>query len=315
MQLEAPRPLLAPKQLDAVVIGGSYAGLSAAMQIARGRRAVAVIDAGRPRNRFAAASHGFFGQDGVAPAAMIAAAREKLAAYPNVRLVADETVDASGQDGAFTVELASGSTLKASKLVLATGVADTLPDMPGLAERWGVSGLHCPYCHGYEFGGAPLGVLATSPHCVEKALMISEWGPTTLLLNGQPMPHEGMLAKLAWRGVTVEQAPVQALEGEGQALDAVMLADGRRLALTALYLTPRMAMASPLAERLGCAFEDGPFGRIIATNAMKATSIAGVFAAGDAARTTHNATWASADGVTAGAALHRSLIFEGLDAA
>lgn len=213
------------------------------------------------------------------------------------------------------MELASGSTLKASKLVLATGVADTLPDMPGLAERWGVSVLHCPYCHGYEFGGAPLGVLATSPHCVEKALMISEWGPTTLLLNGQPMPHEGMLAKLAWRGVTVEQAPVQALEGEGQALDAVMLADGRRLALTALYLTPRMAMASPLAERLGCAFEDGPFGRIIATNAMKATSIAGVFAAGDAARTTHNATWASADGVTAGAALHRSLIFEGLDAA
>lgn len=300
---------------DAVVIGGSYAGLSAAMQIARGRRNVAVIDAGKPRNRFATASHGFFGQDGAEPARMIESAREKLTAYPNVYFIADEAVGASGQEGAFVVTLASGPMLEASRLVLATGIADILPDMPGLAERWGVSVLHCPYCHGYEFGGAPLGVLATTPHCAEKAMMITEWGPTTLFLNGQPMPDGDILAKLAKRGVTVEPVAVDTLEGEAQTLRTVVLADGRRIAMTALYLTPRTVMASPLAESLGCAFEDGFFGPVIVTDGKKATSIPGVFAAGDAARGMHNATWASADGVTAGAAVHHSLIFEGLDAA
>ncbi|MCG7507298.1 NAD(P)/FAD-dependent oxidoreductase [Mesorhizobium retamae] len=300
---------------DAVVIGGSYAGLSAAMQIARGRRNVAVIDAGKPRNRFATASHGFFGQDGAEPARMIESAREKLTAYPNVYFIADEAVGASGQEGAFVVTLASGPMLEASRLVLATGIADILPDMPGLAERWGVSVLHCPYCHGYEFGGAPLGVLATTPHCAEKAMIITEWGPTTLFLNGQPMPDGDILAKLAKRGVTVEPVAVDTLEGEAQTLRTVVLADGRRIAMTALYLTPRTVMASPLAESLGCAFEDGFFGPVIVTDGKKATSIPGVFAAGDAARGMHNATWASADGVTAGAAVHHSLIFEGLDAA
>ena len=300
---------------DAVVIGGSYAGLSAAMQIARGRRNVAVIDAGKPRNRFATASHGFFGQDGAEPARMIESAREKLTAYPNVYFIADEAVGASGQEGAFVVTLASGPMLEASRLVLATGIADILPDMPGLAERWGVSVLHCPYCHGYEFGGAPLGVLATTPHCAEKAMMITEWGPTTLFLNGQPMPDGDILAKLAKRGVTVEPVAVDTLEGEAQTLRTVVLADGRRIAMTALYLTPRTVMASPLAESLGCAFEDGFFGPVIVTDGKKATSIPGVFAAGDAARGMHNATRASADGVTAGAAVHHSLIFEGLDAA
>ena len=303
------------KPFDAVVVGGSYAGLSAAMQIARGRRNVAVIDAGKPRNRFATASHGFFGQDGAEPARMIESAREKLTAYPNVYFIADEAVSASGQEGAFVVTLASGPMLEASRLVLATGITDILPDMPGLAERWGVSVLHCPYCHGYEFGGAPLGVLATKPHCAEKAMMITEWGPTTLFLNGQPMPDGDVLAKLAKRGVTVERAAVATLEGEARTLQTVVLADGRRIAMTALYLTPRTVMTSPLAESLGCAFEDGFFGPIIVTDGKKATSVPGVFAAGDAARGMHNATWASADGVTAGAAVHHSLIFEGLDAA
>lgn len=312
MQPEMP---MFAKPFDAVVIGGSYAGLSAAMQIARGRRNVAVIDTGKPRNRFAAASHGFFGQDGAEPARMIAAAREKLAAYPNVYFVADEAVDATGQEGAFTVALASGPVLEAARLVLATGIADILPDMPGLTERWGVSVLHCPYCHGYEFGGAPLGVLATTPHCAERAFMITEWGPTTLFLNGQPMPDAIVLAKLARRGVTIEPAPIEALEGEGRTLRSVALADGRRIAMAALYLMPRTVMASPLAEQLGCAFEDGFFGPVIVTDGKKATSVPGVFAAGDAARGMHNATWASADGVTAGAAVHHSLIFEGLDAA
>lgn len=303
------------KPFDAVVIGGSYAGLSAAMQLARGRRNVAVIDAGKPRNRFATASHGFFGQDGAEPARMIATARDKLTAYPNVYFIADEAVGAAGREGAFTVTLASGSRLESARLILATGVTDILPELPGLVERWGVSVLHCPYCHGYEFGGAPLGVLATTPHCSEKALMIPEWGPTTLFLNGQPMPDAPVLAKLARRGVTVEQTAVEALEGEGQTLQAVLLIDGRRIAMTALYVTPRTVMASPLAESLGCAFESGFFGPIIATDGKKATSVPGVFAAGDAARGMHNATWASADGVTAGAAVHHSLIFEGLDAA
>ncbi len=298
---------------DVIVVGGSFAGLAAATYIARGRRSVCVVDAGSPRKRFAPAAHGVLGQDGSDPRAMLAQARAQLAAYRQATFVEGEAVDVRAGRG-FTVTLASGATLDAARLVLAHGITDVLPEIPGLAERWGRSVLHCPYCHGYEFADRKLGVLAVSPLSAHQAMLIAEWGPTTLYLNGGDMPDEETCARLASRGVGIEPAAVAAFVGEGGTLSGLMLGDGRTAAVEALYLAPRSRMNSPLAERLGCALDEGPFGPVIRTDASKLTTVVGVYAAGDIARAPHSVSWAVADGVTAGVSAHQSLVFASLAA-
>ncbi len=300
-------------QHDAIVIGGSFAGLSAAIQIARARRRVCVIDAGQPRNRFAATSHGFFGQDGSAPRAMIAQARAQVEAYPTVEILTGTAHAARAVPGGFEVEV-DGARLTAARLVLAFGVSDVLPDLPGLAERWGRSVLHCPYCHGFERAGGRLGVLSASPMSAHQAMLISEWGPTTLYLDGGPAPEAEVLEKLAQHGVAIDPAGVTALVGADGDLSHLRLADGREATIDALYVAPRCRLNSPMAAQLGCALDDGPFGPLIRTDERKQTSVAGVYAAGDIARAPHNASWAAADGVTAGVFLHQSLVFAPLAA-
>ena len=293
---------------DALIVGGSFAGLSAAMQLARARRRVLVVDSGLPRNRFAHASQGFLGQDGRAPAAILETARGQLLAYPAAELREDEATRASARDGAFEVALASGATVRARRLVLATGVVDELPGIPGLRERWGKSVLHCPYCHGYEVADGRLGVLAAGEHSLHQALLLPDWsGDVTLFTNGSFEATAEHRAKLAARGVRVEPRPVAELVGDGTALAGVRLRDGDVVALDALFTASRTRMASPLAEQLGCAFDQGVFGPVIRTDAKKATTVPGVYAAGDAAREPHNATFASADGVAAGIAAQQSL--------
>jgi thioredoxin reductase len=294
---------------DAIIIGGSFAGLSAAMYIARARRSVCVVDTGAPRNRFATHSHGFLTQDGSEPGAMLATARSQVAAYPTARFIEGEALSAAKTPEGFAVSLATGDALESTRLVLAFGISDELPTIPGLAERWGRSVLHCPYCHGYEFSGQRLGVLYVSPLSVQQAMLIAEWGPTTLYLNGASQPDAESLAHLRARGVAVDPAPVIALHGDGAQLAAIELSDGRTSDVDALYLGPRTRLNSGIAQQLGCVLDEGRFGPVIRTDEAKMTTVSGVFAAGDITREAHNATWASADGVTAGTAVHRSLIF------
>ncbi|MBN3783438.1 NAD(P)/FAD-dependent oxidoreductase [Burkholderia sp. Ac-20345] len=298
---------------EVIVIGGSFAGLSAAMQLARARRRVLVIDAGRPRNRFAEHAHGFFGQDGKPPAQIVDEAAAQLAAYPTVqRLAGDVRTAERDADGRFHVTLADGGRASADRLILATGIRDELPALPGLAERWGVSVLHCPYCHGYEVSGQRLGVLATHPLSVHQAILIPDWGPTTWFTQGVVEANEEEAALLDARGVRIEQSPVVEILGDAPRIDALRLADGQVVPVDALFVGARTAMASDLAQQLGCAFDDGPLGPVVRVDALKQTSVAGVFAAGDASTPMSNATFASASGVMAGVAAHRSLIF-GLD--
>ena len=315
-------------QFDALVIGGSFAGLSGATQIARARRSVCVVDGGAPRNRFAAASHGFFGQDGARPQDMIALARRQLMAYPSVTFKAAQATQAralgkaelsapgngasamsAGTEGGFAVVLDSGETLFARKLLLATGLRDELPAIDGLPERWGATVLHCPYCHGYEVGGAPMGTLYAAPTSVHHASLVSDWGPMTLFLNGHDAPEPEALAQLAARGIAIEPARVLALEGDAPALSGVRLEGGRTVHIEALFVPPRTHMASPLAEQLGCAFDEGMSGPMIRVDATQQTTVPGVFAAGDAAMPGHNATLAAANGVMAGVCLHKALVF------
>jgi thioredoxin reductase len=297
-------------RFDALIVGGSFAGLSAAMYIARARRTVCVIDVGLPRNRFAGRSHGFFSRDGSEPGALLATARAQVAAYPTVTMIYGRATQAAGAAGEFGLTLATGEALQGARLVLAFGVSDELPSIPGLAERWGHSVLHCPYCHGFEFSERRLGVLSVAPSSVHQAMLVSEWGPTTLYLNGTPEPEPAALAELRRRGVAIEPAAVLALRGAEPEVSAIELADGRLSAVDALYVGPRTRLNSDLPEQLGCALQDGRFGSVfVQTTDERLTSVPGVYAAGDIARDAHNATWASADGVTAGTALHRSLVF------
>ena len=295
---------------DAIIVGGSFAGLSAALYLGRARRSVLVLDTGAPRNRFAATSHGFFAQDGSDPRIMLETMRGQVAAYPSVHFRDQKALDAVQEDGAFRVTLDNGEAVVGAKLLLAFGVSDILPELPGLAERWGQTVIHCPYCHGYEFSGMRLGVLNLTPMSVHQASLIPEWGPTTFFLDGSTIEPDAAAA-LERRGVVIEPEPVKSLVGEGTALSAIRLGNGTERALDALFIGPPNRLNSDIAGRLGCALEQGPLGSVITVDGMKATSVPGVFAAGDITRMGHTVTFACADGVMAALAIHRSLVFGG----
>jgi len=289
---------------DVIIVGGSYAGLSAGLQLARARRKVLVIDAGLRRNRFAATSHGFLGQDGQAPGIIAAEGRSQLMEYPTVTWVQDSVIQAEAEQGGFSVRTQCNGRFQAKRLILATGVVDELPGIDGLQERWGKRVFHCPYCHGYELGQGRIGVLATSPLAMHHALMLPDWGSTTLFTNGVFTPNAEQQAQLDRRGVSVESAAVTRISGERADLE---LADGRIVQLDGVFTMSRTRL-SPLAEQLGCGRVDGPTGPYLHTDETRQTSVAGVFACGDASLAAGSVALAVAEGVRAGVGAHFSLI-------
>ncbi|MFJ7311617.1 NAD(P)/FAD-dependent oxidoreductase [Pseudomonas sp. NPDC098747] len=290
---------------DVIVVGGSYAGLSASLQLGRARRKVLVIDAGQRRNRFAESSHGFLGQDGRAPSDIANDAREQLLAYPTVQWLADTALEVVQAADGFQLSTVNGRQVSTRRLIIATGVIDELPAIDGLQARWGKSVFHCPYCHGYELNQGAIGVLATSPMSMHHALLLPDWGPTTFFTNGVFEPDAEQLAELHRRGVTLETRTVSHIGGERA---DVVLSDGEVISVAGLFAMPRTRMASPLAEQLGCLFEEGPMGAFIQTDAMQQTNVPGVFACGDAALAAGSVAIAVGDGARAGAGTHRSLI-------
>lgn len=288
------------------VIGGSYAGLSAALQLARARRDVTVVDSGLRRNRFVdeagGRSHGFLSRDGVAPGEIAAEARRQLLRYPTVRWLDGMAEGARPcDDGRFALRV-GGIAVQAARLVLATGVRDELPTVIGLAERWGRSVFHCPYCHGYEMEAGPIGIIANSDTAYHHATMLPDWGTTTLFLNEAYRPSDDDLAVFARRGTQVESTRISHIEG----IADVVLADGRTVSMNGLFTQPRTHMASPVAAQLGCSLVEGPTGAFIQVDAMQQTSVANVYACGDSARAAGNVALAVADGALAGIAAHRS---------
>ncbi|MGR3890066.1 NAD(P)/FAD-dependent oxidoreductase [Pseudomonas sp. 1152_12] len=289
---------------DVIIVGGSYAGLSAGLQLARARRKVLMIDAGQRRNRFAATSHGFLSQDGQAPGIIAAEGRSQLMEYPTVTWVQDSVVEAVAEQGGFRVRTQCNGEFKAKRLVLATGVVDELPAIEGLQERWGTRVFHCPYCHGYELDQGRIGVLATSPLAMHHALMLPDWGTTTLFTNGVFTPDAEQQAQLDRRGVAVQSTQVTRISGERADLE---LADGRVIALDGVFTMSRTRI-SPLAAQLGCELADGPTGAYLHTNDMRQTSVAGVFACGDTSLAAGSVALAVGEGVRAGVGAHFSLI-------
>lgn len=292
-------------KFDVIIIGGSYAGLSAALQLGRARKNILVVDAGERRNRFASHSHGFLGQDGKAPGEIIAEARRQIERYPTIDWAEGRVTDADGSFGDFVVEIDGKRRETADRLILAMGVTDELPAIAGLKERWGSSVFHCPYCHGYELNQETIGVIAASPLAIHHALMLPDWGETTFFTNGVFEPDGDQYSMLAARGVQVETTHIREIAGHAD----VLLSDGRSIALAGVFTQPILRITAEWIEKLGCAVEEGPMGSTIVTDPMKQTTARGIFACGDVARPAGSVALSVGDGAMAGAAAHRSILF------
>lgn len=290
---------------DVIVIGGSYAGMAAALQLARARRKVLVIDSGQRRNRFASHSHGFLGQDGADPARIWAEARSQLELYPTVDWVDGAARGISGRPDDFRVTLDGDAVYSGRRILLATGVVDQLPNIPGVEERWGRTVFHCPYCHGYELDQGRIGVIATGPMSIHQAQLLPEWGEVTLFASDAVALDTDQRDDLRARGVTIEEAIVARITGAAD----VELRDGRVLSFAGLFTASRTSPASSLAEAAGCALVETPMGSQIMTHETKETSVPGIFACGDVARAPHSVSLAVGDGAWAGAQVHRSLVW------
>lgn len=297
-----------PQNFDVAIIGGSYAGLSAAMTLGRARRHVLIIDSGKPCNRQTPHSHNLITHDGKTPAEISALAREQVLAYPTVRMRAGLVTRVSGADGTFTVATDDGQVLGAKKLIFTTGIRDIMPEIPGFAESWGISAIHCPYCHGYEYSDARTGVLMNGDMALEYLKMIRNWtADLTLYTNGPAAFDETARARMHAFGAEIIEQPIAALEHENGYLKTLRLTDGTTRDITALYHRPAFVQHTPLPEQLGCELNAQGF---IKVDEAQKTTIAGIYAAGDNSGAFRGLTGAMAAGTTAGARLNHELINE-----
>ncbi|WP_406728729.1 NAD(P)/FAD-dependent oxidoreductase [Streptomyces sp. GD-15H] len=303
---------------DVVVVGGGAAGLSAALVLGRSRLRTLVVDAGEPRNAPSTHMQGYLSRDGMSPAAFLAAGREEVAGY-GVELVRGRVTDATRDDDAdFTVLLDGGRTTRARRLIVATGLKDELPDVPGVAERFGRDVLHCPFCHGWEVRDEPFGVLAAGAVSVHQALMVSRWSKDVALFLHTVAEDELSdqdLRRLAAAGVDVVPGEVAELVVEDDRLRGIRLADGSVHARSVLYVGPRPVPRTGLLERLGAELAETPFGAYPVVDRTGLTSVPGVWAAGNAIGFAEQVVHAASGGYRAAAAIVGDLLMTDLDAA
>jgi thioredoxin reductase len=269
---------------DCIVVGGGAAGLSAALVLGRARRRTLVVDAGRQSNLAAAGIGGLLGHDGRPPAELYAAGRDELAAYPTVELRAGEVVDGGPGAEGFELTLADGSRETARRVLLTTGMRYDFPELPGIAERWGGSVFHCPFCHGWEVRDRPLAVFDRAASGIDRSLLLRAWSDDVTLLTDGPAEIEAAdRERLDAAGVRVDERRVTGLRGPGTTLTAVVFADGGERPCGGLLVPPTLHQRSPLAERLGA--ELGPVGPLVAgavaVDSMFAAGVPGLAAAGD----------------------------------
>nr|WSX53572.1 NAD(P)/FAD-dependent oxidoreductase [Streptomyces sp. NBC_00974] len=305
------------EELDVLVVGGGVAGLSGAVTLARARRSVLVIDSGRPRNAPAEAAHGLLSRDGIAPLELLRLGREEVLAYGG-RIVPGRAVSGRRTEGGFVVRTESGRRFRARRLLVTTGLADELPPVPGLRERWGRDVLHCPYCHGWEVRDAPLGVLGGSPVSVHQALLFRQWSPRVTFF-----PHTGddvteeQRERLAARGIVVAVGEVTGLVVAEDRLAGVRLASGHQVPVEALAVAPRFVARGELLAGLGLGTVEHPMGvgEYVASDGNGLTEAAGVWVAGNVTDLTAGLAAAQAAGVRAAAAINADLVDADADAA
>lgn len=297
---------------DVVVAGGGAAGLNGALMLARSRRSVAVIDAGSPRNAPAAGVHGFLSRDGIPPAELLELGRDEVRGYGG-HVVPGEVRTVTREDDGFVVTLTDGRTVHARRLLVATGLTDGLPDIPGLRSRWGRDVVHCPYCHGWEVRDRAIGVLATGPMSVHQALLFRQLSRDVILFPHTMAPPAGEEAQqLAARGIRVVEGKVTSLEIAGDGLAGVRLSDGTAISRQVLAVAPRMSARAGFLGELGLRPAEHPSGagEHIPADPGGRTEVPGVWAAGNVTDLLAHVVAAAAEGAAAGAQINLDLVAE-----
>ncbi|HMQ76213.1 MAG TPA: NAD(P)/FAD-dependent oxidoreductase [Flavobacteriales bacterium] len=296
------------QHFDVIIVGGSYAGLAAGMALGRALRRVLIVDSGLPANRQTPFSHNFITQDGVPPQLIASKARAQVERYASVEFKHGLVTEVSVTDDGFDVRVEDTPILTAKKLVFATGIRDLLPATPGFAECWGISVLHCPYCHGYEVRDEVTGVLGNGEKAFELVRLISNWTKElTLFTDGPSALTETQAQALGRHGIAIEQARVQELAHDKGQLHHIRLADKSSRAVHALYAMPPFEQHCTIPQRLGCAMTPEGY---IQVDVQQRTSIPGIYAAGDSTARLRTVANAVATGTTAGMMLNKELVAE-----
>ena len=297
------------------MIGGGSAGLSAALMLGRARRRVMVVDAGMPRNRFAAHMHGGLGLDGMPPLDLLATGRREVASYGGEFW--DTAAVATRRDGqGFAVETADGRTALARALLVATGARDELPGIEGLAQWWGRGVAVCPYCDGWEVRDQRIGILATGPASPVQAQLLRQWSGIVSYLTDAAEPLEDDdLAAFGARGIRIEDGAVRRVLARDGRLAGVEMAGGRVIELDAVFTVPRLLPLDEPLRQLGAERTEYPWGSFATTDPSGQTSVTGVWAAGNVVNAMANVPVAAGAGALAAGAINHALVLDDIQEA
>jgi thioredoxin reductase len=293
---------------DVIIVGGSYSGLAAALALGRSLRHVLVIDSGEPCNRQTPHSHNFLTQDGKTPGEIGTLARQQVEKYDTVVFFQGLATNGVKTTKGFQIQTASGETFNAKKLIFATGIRDILPAIDGYAECWGISVLHCPYCHGYEVRNQSTGILGNGEYAFEFSNLISNWTKDlTLFTNGSSTLTTGQTTKLNNHAIKIVASPIDKLEHQHGHLQKIIFKDGTSAALEALYVRNPFEQHCAIPEMLGAEFTEAGY---IKTDNLQKTTVPGVFACGDNATGMRTVANAVAMGTAAGMAANKEIILD-----
>jgi len=296
------------KNYDVIVIGGSYAGLSASMALGRASRQVLVIDSGEPCNAQTPYSHNFLTQDGKTPQEIAGLAKAQVALYPTIEFYKGLAIRGIQTGVGFEIITQAGDTFVAKKLVFATGIRDLMPEIQGFSECWGISVIHCPYCHGYEVKNEKTGLLGNGDSAFDFARMIAHWTKDlTIFTNGKSAFTSEQAEKLAAHDIQIVENKITSLEHTHGKVQQLVFENGSKQALTALYARVSFEQHCDIAQQLGCELTEMGY---IKTDNVQKTTVKGIFACGDNASPMRWLSNAVATGGLAGAMVNREMIEE-----
>lgn len=296
-------------EFDVIIIGGSYSGLAAAMALGRSLKKVLVVDDGKPCNRQTPHSHNFLTQDGSTPKEISTLARQQVEKYSTVKLFSGLLTSAVKTGPGFEIRTNSDGSFTAKKLIFATGIKDVLPPIEGVAECWGISALHCPYCHGYEVRNEKTGILANGDDGFEFANLISNWTKDlTLFTNGRSTLTPEQTASLERHHIKIVETEIEKLTHSNGYIEKIVSKDGTTFPVKAVYVRTRFEQNSTVPLDLGCELTEEGY---IKTDGFQKTTVPGVFACGDMTTRMRTVANAVATGATAGMMANREIVFEG----
>jgi len=296
------------KEFDVIIIGGSYAGLSAAMALGRSLRRVLVLDSGAPCNRQTPHSHNFITQDGEKPAVIANKAKEQIKRYATVTLQKGLAVSGRKTLAGFEIQTENGELFSGRKLIFASGIEDIMPSIQGFAACWGISVIHCPYCHGYEFRGRKTAIIANGERAMHLASLVHNLTKElTILTTGETSFNAEQLEKLRTKGITLLEKEISKIQHKSGWVQQVVFKDGESQAFDAVYAAVPFRQHSAMPATLGCEMTE--MGHIVVDNFQK-TTVKGIFACGDNSSMMRSVANAVATGNVAGAMANKELVDE-----